>query len=96
MKTETQIAQENIEELVLWREGYTKKGKIKKSEWNPYFDLISLAKQSMHKATCQRFLEFLEETHREMIRVLNTDDPKMEDYITDLKQAIKLYEDAGI
>ena len=84
MKTETQIAKENIRELI--------KEKIYKMEHY----CIS------HKASCQRFLEFMEclktdsEFNYESCSYCNINDEDIKDKITDLKQAIKLYEDNGI
>ena len=84
-KTETQIAQENVKYLKLERE----------QNRLPYYK----PKSEEHKATCQRFLEFLEEL-RDEIRGVASDEGLLlslvNEKITDLKQAIKLYEDAGI
>jgi len=51
-----------------------------------------------HKATCQRFLEFLEKgLYPQLLFEENTNGKDLiKNKITDLKQAIKLYEDAGI
>lgn len=78
IKTETQIAQENVKDL--------KRVTKEKLEISPlhYKGLCFF-----HKATCQRFLEFLEGQGYE-------DCKEETDKITDLKQAIKLYEDNGI
>ena len=43
-----------------------------------------------HKQTCQRWLGFLEEIN------IQREQEELEEKITDLKQTIKLYEDAGI
>ncbi len=80
MKSETQIAQKNIRIYIS-----SKKTPLL-FEW-----IFS------HKATCQRFLEFLEELWKRGEDFL--DEPEYSDVknkITDLKQAIKSYEDAGI
>ena len=50
-----------------------------------------------HKASCERFLEFLEDLNLEIY--LHQTNTKKKDYrekIIDLKQAIKLYDDACI
>jgi len=54
-----------------------------------------------HKITCQRFLEFSEEEIErwQTINKLSTayiSTGELEEKITDLKQAIKLYDEAGI
>lgn len=83
MKTETQIAIKNLSKDI-------------KSFWG----WVCLE----HKATCQRFLDFLK-LHNEGLKVVYekikglgefNQWQNMENKITDLKQAIKLYEDAGI
>ncbi len=89
MKTETQIAKGHI---LIW------KGTKKESEIAHESVKYSLRQ---HKATCQRFLEFLEEEMKrgETINELSEayiSTGELEEKITDLKQAIKLYEDAGI
>jgi len=90
MKTETEISKRAVEEL-------------NKARKNADGDLIVVLERNMkiHEATCQRFLEFLEE-------ILNKgfwrkdDAPSfrrkfhIEKKIQDLKTAIKLYEEAGI
>ena len=56
-------------------------------------------KQIEHKQTCQRWLEFLENLFSVLwSKQIGTYNKKSEvpKKITDLKQAIKLYEDAGI
>lgn len=89
MKTETQIAQENVKNLTAI-----------------YGDKRDMGNCQSHKATCQRFLDFLEELQRykfkcgfmessELCDVFE-DNELIKDKITDLKQAIKCYEDAGI
>ncbi len=82
MKTETKIAEENIKKWNSW-EGVEKPR------------LIYGGKCHEHKASCQRFLEFLEDYYsqyktigRKLGKVLNK--------ITDLKDAIKKYNEAGI
>jgi len=54
----------------------------------------------IHKQTCQRWLEFLEKLNKQMQRVWKAinmlEDDEVTEKITDLKQAIKLYEDNGI
>ena len=49
-----------------------------------------------HKATCQRWLEFLEKKLPNIDRASPTGQLLMDLQITDLKQAIKLYNEAGI
>lgn len=92
MKSETQIAQENIYELI-------RTSKDKDLEATPlYWEGICI----FHKETCQRFLEFLEE-HEVDVGLGRGDEttvsvsPEYYVYkITDLKQAIKLYSENGI
>lgn len=86
-KTETKIAVENIR---AW--------KINKNyEDDPR--IINNSKQ--HKGSCQRFLEFLNEemkrwetTHALSKTYISTGE--LEEKITDLKNAIKKYDEAGI
>ncbi len=95
MKIETQIAEGNIKELVLWREGYGLDGrKLDRKGYskNLDFELISLSKQGEHRASCQRFLEFLED----YVKGLDAVPVKISVKHKDLKQAIKLYDEAGI
>jgi len=81
MKTETQIAERNVEaEKVLTMEKYK--------------DLMRKHSRE-HKATCQRFLEFLEYCINELVIPKNIIKP-FQVKITDLKQAIKLYDEVGI
>ena len=93
MKTETQIAEENLksykEEVETWGTPDTWKVDI------PESCFISQTNCESHKASCERFLGFLES----LVGVLRTNKEssmKIEEKITDLKQAIKLYDDTGI
>ena len=89
MKTETQITQRNIKKLNQDPSGITQHFIYKCEE---------------HKATCQRFLEFLKPyldlMHYNFERTKSLGDANakgiMINKVEDLKQAIKLYEDAGI
>ncbi len=90
MKTETQITKENIK-------GYQSCKRVNYPNM-----LIWEAQGRTHKASCQRFLEFLEDIRKEIkeysgmqISVINSEE-KINKKTTDLKQAIKLYEDNGI
>jgi len=53
-----------------------------------------------HKQTCQRWLEFLEELNEQLQRIWKVIDAlegdETTEKITDLKQAIKIYEENGI
>ena len=49
-----------------------------------------------HKQTCQRWLEFLEEEKKCETNECSICYKRLVEKITDLKQAIKIYEDAGI
>lgn len=83
MKTETQITEENIN---WFKSEDNKEGRMQ---------IKNITKE--HKASCQRFLEFLDSLNLEIY--LHETNTKKEDYrkkITDLKQAIKLYKDAGM
>ena len=79
MKTETQIAEENIK---VWKERIDKR-------------TMEMACRE-HKASCQRFLEFLEETFGKDLDIEEEFDTIIHKKIQDLKQAIKLYNEAGI
>jgi len=75
------------EKIKIWKE-------VEKPEY--------LANIMAHKATCQRFLEFLEE-HKIEIGLAYGDSATvsqspdwLKEKIIDLEQAIKLYEDAGV
>jgi len=78
MKSESQIAKENVEEERKWRCLET---------WNPCMT---------HKQTCERWLEYLECYSKEAWFWNLSDKDYINNKIKDLKQAIKLYEDAGI
>ena len=57
----------------------------------------SKIRSQVHKQTCQRWLEFLERDKKIYHRLWGHGiTGNAEEKITDLKQAIKLYEDAGI
>ena len=108
-KTETQITQDFIKEIKSLEDGdFDGQSPLKRMS-----DFTELKKQSLtHKATCQRFLEFLEGLRNRVIKRLKiisglltmkaiSNLPEVEpllhdEKITDLEQAIKLYEDAGI
>ena len=62
---------------------------------------ISLNICNEHKQTCQRWLEFLEDETNYLWTISNKEicelkEDKISKKITDLKQAIKLYEENGI
>ena len=95
MKTETKIAKFNIK---TW----------KREDMDTFIRVYYYACEQ-HKASCERFLEFLEELKREIESEDMVGSGNMEKYceefesfkihlnkITDLKQAIKLYNEAGI
>ena len=82
MKTETEIAKENVRDYQ----------RVKKEDLE-ISPLHYLGLCNFHKATCQRFLEFLEE-HK--YRDDDWNEKAIQNKITDLKNTIKLYEDAGI
>ncbi len=92
MKTETQIAKENIK---LHRNATLK--------FLPT-DKIWFGKCKSHKESCQRFLKFLDNYNfNELIvgkkntKILDSIQGKVfKEKIQDLKQAIKLYKEAGI
>lgn len=75
MKTETQIAEEYVRTI-----GVLTVEKYKEQMESCCF---------VHKKSCQRFLEFIED-------IDYGDITSIKRKITDLKQAIKLYEDVGI
>ena len=86
MKTETQIAEENIKN---WK--FTKPQDEELWRLNIY-----LSKCQQHKASCQRFLEFLEELREYLFSTELGCSEEILRKITDLKQAIKLYSENGI
>ena len=85
MKTETQIAEENIN----W---------LKDNKGFPsykWYEIVS----GEHKATLQRFLDFLEKTpfgFHVRCKECNIAEKNVKEKITDIKQAIKLYSEQGI
>ncbi len=85
MKTETQIAQVNIEELDLEL---------------PLDVSLSYPNCQEHKASCERFLEFLEEWNEcggiKDCFPCGSCLTKISEMILDLKQTIKLYSENGI
>jgi len=101
MKTETEIAKENLntlEEFKLLIKNSADFGEFcfQKIEYKFWKNNII----PEHKQTCQRFLEFLENFYRnckneEIIFEIH-DKKDIEEKIQDLKQAIKLYEKEGI
>ena len=113
MKTETQIAEENINKIIAFNEAYKdwnnkKLNEEARDEAEKFVDectendtdnhtITLLSKE--HKASCQRFLEFLEVDFfigQERFYLRQRQKPILQEKITDLKQAIKLYEDNGI
>jgi len=87
MKTETKISEENI---FYWSS-------------NPSSDVVNKhikvslkVKCQEHKASCQRFLEFLKETFSEELDLEQEFDTIIHKKQTDLKNAIKKYDEAGI
>ncbi len=108
MKTENQIAEENINKIIAFNEAYKdwnnkKLNEEARDEAEKFVDecaendtdnhtITLLSKE--HKASCQRFLEFLEETGERTLGSYGYH--IIQEKITDLKQAIKLYEDNGI
>jgi len=88
MKTETQIAKENVEKIEKIKES------IRHSN-SRVADALEVriwklkAEVQGHKQTCQRWLEFLEEE-------CNTEYSNIRTKYVDLKEAIKIYTEAGI
>ena len=79
---ETKIAKENVE---LWRK--------QKSGMAKTYDTLLCMK---HKQTCQRWLEFLIlTTHPKVSKAIGKRN-LFGDKIKDLKQAIKIYDEAGV
>ncbi len=98
MKTETKIAQE-----------YIKRSKeLDFKEGKGFHSIINLSFLTAHKASCQRFLEFLEEmpdsvkglnhfVKNQLVELCGKDLVRhIQEKITDLKNAIKKYDEAGI
>jgi len=108
MKTETQIAKEKLKKIEDTKKKFSiSMGNQKDMNFDDwlyefgdsedcveYFSLKAEAKQQ--KKDSQRFLEFLEKIYDEFKFVYKSGNTLLDDKITDLKQAIKLYEDAGI
>lgn len=78
MKTETQIAEENISDR----------------EESGDMAYVGLCKE--HKASCERFLEFLRDWTSFDTLGIEDLDFKIKDEVEDLKQAIDKYNEAGI
>jgi len=78
MKTETQIAEENVKEL------------------RKLSDKVDWMFCQVHLETCQRFLERLENTNPKKFPSHTLLEKLIDRMITDLKQAIKIYEDGGV
>ena len=93
MNKETQIAKENVDNYQ----------RVKKENLE-VASLHYLALSSFHKATCQGWLEFLEELFKMLPFSVTNEELKQtgtfydvsEKKITDLKQAIKIYDENGI
>ena len=84
MKTETQTTKENIREMEKIIQEGLEKG-------------YTRAICKTHKASCQRFLEFFTKTYGEDgFEETEEFDMIIKNKIQDLKQAIKLYDEAGI
>ena len=84
MKTETQIAEENIQ-------------KVKSNIPNGFAQGMEIMVSKEHKASCERFLNYLQTKREDMSKlakgeVVIWDEVKEED----LQQAIKLYKEVGI
>ena len=96
MTTETKIAEEKVKKYLKCREDY--KFSIDKSELskdictNNYNKIIGRCEE--HKASCQRFLEFFGSLH--FGGYVPSRKRKITQKEDDLKQAIKIYDDAGI
>ncbi len=86
MKTETQIAEEDINFRRLL---------IRSASNFEKCDVQMRRRMISHKASCQRFLGFLNIHDKQDYRGCGSRS-FVEEKITDLKQAIKLYEDNGI
>ncbi len=96
MKNELSIAKENVKVLEKIQ-GYTLKDIGKMS----FGDERAIKERcETHKATCQRWLEFLEEVsipiNFDKSISIKDKSPRVQQKITDLKQAIKEYENNGI
>ena len=85
MKTETQIAQENIQELIRTSKYEDLQATVLYWKGICYF----------HRETCERFLKFLEEHEKNDYRGCGFVF-RIREKTTDLQQAIKLYDEAGI
>ena len=83
MKTETQIAEIYIEDL--------KKYKKPEVRWH-----IVNRTCHEHKSSCERFLEFLKDKENCSNQSCSYCLREIREKITDLRQAIKLYNEAGI
>jgi len=95
MKTEIQIAKENIEKLKRIKSITLKDDLLDTISKN-----IHISECQEHKQTCQRFLKWLENFYRNCKKeetIFEIHDKKdIEEKIQDLKTAIKLYEQEEI
>ena len=90
MKSETQIAQSNIDEHEEMNEN---------SSQTPFNEVEKInERMETHKSSCERFLEFLEDlVNKSRVSFPLTEDiNNFDNKITDLKQSIKLYSENGI
>ena len=84
MKSETEIAKENVGKL----------GELLSPD-----KYVFMGKCQEHLASCQRFLEFLEQLRIDKtwdVCWIQEDGVNIKDKITDLNSAIKIYSDGGI
>jgi len=89
MKTESFIAEENINRFENACEDYENK----KNQLALHYKVVDEKVLKEHKATCKRFLEWLNKMN------YNWTEESKDGFafkVTDLKQVIKLYEDAEI
>lgn len=86
MKSESQIAKENIKAIEILKKGSEK------------IRAISVSFAVQHEETCQRWLEFLEKMHFEKLCIA-VSGKWFDKYVRkekDLRRAIKIYDDNGI
>ena len=94
MKTETQIAKEILEQY--------NRERVIVNKVSKHTTVTIKFQAKEHKASCQRFLEFLQEeskrweTVQKIHKQIYISTGELEEKITDLKNAIKLCNEAGI
>ena len=98
MKTELQIARENIKESKKLMKNAPSPDLTTEAYKTSVKGNTLLGNIKSHKASCKRFLEFLTEALKEGMKAdqVGTLGELIKNKITDIKNTIKLYEENGI